>query len=59
MSQDAKWLNENKEVRTKTSVYTRTMGYYRPTNNFNLGKQGEHEERKPYLENPCRMKKVA
>jgi len=51
MSFDEKrWLEENKTNRTKTSVYTRTMGYYRPINNFNLGKQGEHEERLPFIE---------
>ena len=56
MSQEQKWLEENESLRTRTSVYTRTMGYYRPINNFNLGKQGEHEERKPFLEKKCKEK---
>lgn len=34
-----------KSERTPTLVYTRVMGYHRPTSSFNLGKQGEHAER--------------
>lgn len=33
------------EERQKCEVWTRVMGYHRPTDNFNVGKQGEHEER--------------
>ncbi len=33
------------EERTKCEVWTRCMGYYRPTSFFNPGKQAEHEER--------------
>ncbi|MBO4405455.1 MAG: hypothetical protein J5821_01870 [Alphaproteobacteria bacterium] len=33
------------EERQKCEVWTRVMGYYRPTSFFNIGKQGEHEER--------------
>ena len=29
----------------KTTVWTRVMGYYRPVDSFNIGKQGEHKER--------------
>ena len=29
----------------ETAVWTRVMGYYRPVDGFNLGKQGEHWER--------------
>ena len=29
----------------KTQVWTRVMGYYRPVENFNLGKKGEHKDR--------------
>lgn len=32
-------------TRQKTSVWTRVMGYHRPTTSFNPGKQSEHEER--------------
>lgn len=35
---------EDKE--TKCEVWTRVMGYHRPVENFNIGKQGEFEERK-------------
>ncbi len=33
------------EERTVTEVWTRVMGYFRPTNFFNIGKQAEHRER--------------
>ncbi|MBE6447092.1 MAG: hypothetical protein E7015_01215 [Alphaproteobacteria bacterium] len=33
------------EERQRCEVWTRVMGYYRPTSFFNVGKQGEHEER--------------
>lgn len=35
---------------SKTNVWTRVMGYFRPVANFNTGKQGEHRERKHFLE---------
>lgn len=38
----------NNEKRTKCMVYTRVMGYHRPVESFNLGKQGEHKERKMF-----------
>ena len=31
--------------RTKCLVYTRVMGYHRPTESFNIGKKGEHRQR--------------
>lgn len=31
--------------RSECEVWTRVMGYYRPTSLFNIGKKGEHEER--------------
>lgn len=34
----------------KTQVWTRVMGYFRPVDSFNIGKQGEHRERKHFLE---------
>ena len=34
----------------KTKVWTRVMGYFRPVDSFNIGKQGEHRERKHFLE---------
>jgi len=33
-----------------TNVWTRVMGYFRPVSSFNVGKKGEHQERKHFLE---------
>lgn len=38
------------EERQPCEVWTRVMGYHRPTTAFNLGKQGEHEERQHFIE---------
>lgn len=35
----------------RTLVWTRVMGYHRPVDSFNVGKKGEHRERKHFLEN--------
>ncbi len=45
-----KILEDNKDKRTKCIVYTRVMGYHRPVESFNIGKKGEHQERKFYTE---------
>ncbi|MDQ1326650.1 MAG: hypothetical protein QG564_1775, partial [Campylobacterota bacterium] len=45
-----KILEQLKEKRTKCIVYTRVMGYHRPVESFNIGKKGEHQERKFFLE---------
>lgn len=37
------------EKRTKCTVWTRVMGYHRPTESFNHGKKGEHKERKFFI----------
>lgn len=34
----------------RTKVWTRVMGYFRPVESFNTGKQGEHKERKHFTE---------
>ena len=31
--------------RTRCEIWTRVMGYYRPKSAFNVGKQGEYDER--------------
>ncbi|QLQ34179.1 MAG: oxidoreductase [Candidatus Thiothrix singaporensis] len=36
--------------RQRCEVWTRVMGYHRPVSSFNLGKQGEHAERQPFIE---------
>ena len=49
---DEQLLAEHSEERTKCTVYTRVMGYHRPVETFNAGKQGEFEER-AHFEEPC------
>jgi len=41
-------LESLKDKRQKCIVYTRVMGYHRPIESFNLGKLGEHKERKQF-----------
>jgi Anaerobic ribonucleoside-triphosphate reductase len=40
------------EERQPCEVWTRVMGYHRPVASFNIGKKGEHHERKHFHE--CR-----
>jgi hypothetical protein len=41
------------EERTRCEVWTRVMGYHRPTSSFNKGKQSEHRERRFFIEDRC------
>lgn len=46
------------EERQPCEVWTRVMGYHRPVASFNIGKKGEFEERKFFIEDkveraPC------
>ena len=34
--------------RTRWEIWTRVMGYFRPTDNFNIGKKQEFKDRKYY-----------
>ena len=43
-------LDEHESERTRCTVYTRVMGYHRPVETFNTGKQGEFKERKHFRE---------
>ena len=43
-------LEKNSDKRTKCIVYTRVMGYHRPVESFNIGKKGEHKQRKQFIE---------
>ncbi len=43
-------LEKYQEKRTKCIVYTRVMGYHRPTESFNIGKTGEHKQRVQFVE---------
>lgn len=38
--------------RQPCEVWTRVMGYHRPVASFNIGKQGEHHERRFFAEVP-------
>lgn len=38
------------DERQRCEVWTRVMGYHRPTTSFNVGKQGEFAERKYFRE---------
>ena len=39
--------------RQPCEVWTRVMGYHRPVSSFNIGKQGEHQERQFFAESSC------
>lgn len=36
--------------RQRCEVWTRVMGYHRPTSSFNIGKKGEFKERVHFIE---------
>ena len=38
------------EERQPCEVWTRVMGYHRPVTSFNIGKKGEHHERRFFRE---------
>ncbi len=38
------------EERQRCEVWTRVMGYHRPVASFNIGKKGEHGERRFFVE---------
>jgi hypothetical protein len=38
------------EERQRCEVWTRVMGYHRPVSSFNIGKKGEHYERRFFHE---------
>lgn len=42
------------EERQPCEVWTRVMGYHRPVASFNIGKKGEFEERKFFLEDKAK-----
>lgn len=47
-------LKKLQHRRSRCIVYTRVMGYHRPVESFNIGKKGEHAERKQFDE--CRQR---
>ena len=40
----------NDDERQRCEVWTRVMGYHRPVASFNIGKKGEHGERRFFSE---------
>ena len=42
------------EDRQRCEVWTRVMGYHRPVSSVNIGKQGEHAQRRFFSETPVR-----
>lgn len=38
-------LEKYNDSRTPCLIYTRCMGYYRPTNSYNIGKKAEFKQR--------------
>ena len=42
------------EERQRCEVWTRVMGYHRPVASFNIGKKGEHFERRFFTEERAR-----
>ena len=42
-------LEKVQERRTRCVVYTRVMGYHRPVESFNIGKKGEHRQRRQFV----------
>jgi anaerobic ribonucleoside-triphosphate reductase len=43
------------EERQPCEVWTRVMGYHRPVSSFNIGKQGEHRERRHFRESRAHL----
>ena len=42
------------DERQRCEVWTRVMGYHRPVASFNIGKKGEHRERRFFTEERAR-----
>lgn len=47
---EQKILEDHSEERSKCEVWSRVMGYLRPTSGYNKGKIGEFNERKFFQE---------
>jgi len=43
---------QKKELKVPVEVYSRVVGYFRPVNQWNKGKQEEFSERKEYVFEP-------
>ncbi len=47
------------DERQRCEVWTRVMGYHRPVSSFNIGKQGEHNERQFFVEEAATLERAA
>lgn len=47
------------DERQRCEVWTRVMGYHRPVSSFNIGKRGEHAERRFFAEPAARIAEAA
>lgn len=43
------------DERQRCEVWTRVMGYHRPVASFNIGKKGEHAQRRFFREDRARL----
>jgi len=50
-----KIMEKHESKRTRCMVYTRVMGYHRPVESFNIGKKGEHMQRRLFGEKNVRV----
>ena len=50
MQHVAETISLTDEERQPCEVWTRVMGYHRPVASFNIGKKGEHAERRFFRE---------
>ena len=49
-------LTLSDDERQPCEVWTRVMGYHRPVASFNIGKKGEHAERRFFREERARQR---
>ena len=47
---DVNTIEWDDSERTQCEIYKRTMGYFRPVSEFNIGKKQEHKERLDFQE---------
>ena len=51
----ARGITLDNDERQRCEVWTRVMGYHRPVASFNIGKKGEHAERRFFTEAQARL----
>lgn len=55
LTTDMKVLFKDGTERRVCQIWSRCMGYFRPTTDYNVGKRSEFEERKPFSEEKAKM----